>query len=298
MMEESITTAQSLLAPDTDVRAARRRVLARLSAPRERDVGIAILVVAALVGIVAPILSPYSPTALVAVPASPPSAAHWFGTDELGRDLFVRVCYAIRVDLGITIMAVAASLAIGVAFGLAIGLSPRPVAEVLQRFVDAVLAIPYLVFVLAIVAFARSYQMLPFVPPGFSAIIVALAVTGWANYARITAVQTRVLMGRDSIVATRLLGYSPARIIVRHVIPEVIKPNLSLAGSHAILITAATASLAFLGAGVTPPTPELGAIMQGGTPLVATAWWISVIPGIVIVVLGAGFSLIVDSREA
>ena len=264
---------------------------------RERVAGIAILVVAALAAIIVPFVSAYQPAALVAVPASPPSAAHWFGTDELGRDLFVRTFYAIRVDLGITISAVVLSLAIGVCFGLAIGLSPRPVAEALQRFVDAVLAIPYLVFVLAIVAFARSHQILPFAPSGFGAIIVALAVTGWANYARITAVQTRVLMRRDSILATRLLGYSPARIIVRHVVPEVIGPNLSLAGSHAILVTAATASLAFLGAGVTPPTPELGAIMDGGTPLIGTAWWISVIPGIAIVVLGAGFSLIVDSRQ-
>jgi peptide/nickel transport system permease protein len=275
----------------------RRRVVSWTSATGERTAGILILAVAAIASILVPLLSPYSPDAIVAETSSPPSGAHWFGTDELGRDLFVRVFSAIRVDLGITLASVLLCLAIGLVIGLIIGLSPRPVAEVLQRCVDAVLAIPYLVFVLAIVAFAGNYPVLSFVPPGVGAIVVALAVTGWANYARITAVQTRILAGREFIVATKLLGYGRLRVIFRHIIPEVISPNVSLAGSHAVLITAAAASLAFLGAGVAPPTPELGAIMQGGTPLIQTAWWISVIPGLVLVLLGTGFSLIADARE-
>jgi peptide/nickel transport system permease protein len=275
----------------------RRRVITWTSSAFERAAGVGLLVAAALASVIIPPLNPYSPDAIVAAPSSPPSAAHWFGTDELGRDLFVRVFSAIRVDLGIVLSSVLLSLAIGLLIGLIIGLSPRPVAEVLQRCVDAVLAIPYLVFVLAIVAFTRNYPLLPFAPPGVAAIVVALGVTGWANYARITAVQTRILAKRESIVATRLLGYGRVRVIFRHILPEVVGPNISLAGSHAALITAAAASLAFLGAGVTPPTPELGAIMQGGTPLIQSAWWISVIPGIVLVVIGAGFSLIADARE-
>jgi peptide/nickel transport system permease protein len=279
------------------VRQRGRRRMTWTTVRAERAAGVLVLAVAALCSIIIPPLSPYPPDKLVAAPSAPPSGAHWFGTDELGRDLFVRVMSAIRVDLGITVASVLLSLLLGLGIGLAIGLSPRPAAEVLQRCVDAVLAIPYLVFVLAIVAFTRSHQVVAFAPPGVGAIVIALAVTGWPNYARITAVQTRILVRRDSIAATRLLGYSRGRTLVRHVIPEVLGPSVSLAGSHAVLITAAVASLSFLGAGVAPPTPELGAIMQGGTPLIQTAWWISVIPGLVLVVLGAGFSLIADARE-
>jgi len=273
------------------------RRLKWLSAHAEMAVGIGVLIALAASSFVVPSMSHTSVDALVDVPSQAPSDHHPFGTDQLGRDMLVRVFYAIRIDLGITLAAVLISLAIGVATGLLIGLSPRPIAEFLQRFIDAVLAIPYLVFVLAIVAFTRTHTILPFLPGGVAAIVLALAVTGWANYARITAGQTRILVSRESVIAVRLLGFSTARIVARHIVPEVIRPNISLAGSHAVLVTAASASLAFLGAGVTPPTPELGAIMQGGTALIRSAWWIAVIPGIAIVLIGLGFSLIADARE-
>lgn len=276
---------------------ARRRLLRGISVNAELTAGLSILVGMALATGIVPLLSPYSVSAFVAKPLMGPSGGHLFGTDELGRDMFVRVFAALRVDLGITVATVSLSLAIGVLVGLAIGLSARPIAEALQRCVDAVLAIPYVVFVLAIVAFTKDHRMLPFVPASVGAVVLALVVGGWANYARITALQTRILAGSDSVTAVRLLGYSKTRIVLRHIVPEVISPNISLAGSHAAITTAAVASIAFLGAGVSPPTPELGAIMQAGTPLIQSAWWISIIPGLAILIMGAGFSLIADARS-
>ncbi len=220
------------MARPAGVRQRGRRRMTWTTVRAERAAGVLVLAVAALCSIIIPPLSPYPPDKLVAAPSAPPSGAHWFGTDELG-DLFVRVMSAIQVDLGITVASVLLSLLLGLGIGLAIGLSPRPAAEVLQRCVDAVLAIPYLVFVLAIVAFTRSHQVVAFAPPGVGAIVIALAVTGWPNYARITAVQTRILVRRDSIAATRLLGYSRGRTLVRHVIPEVLGPSVSLASHRA-----------------------------------------------------------------
>jgi peptide/nickel transport system permease protein len=262
----------------------------------ERQVGWAILAACLAASAIVPAFSDYDPAAMSAQPVQRPSLDHPFGTDELGRDVLTRVFVAVRVDLGITLVAVALCLVFGVAYGTVAGLSPARVRQFMQRLVDAIMAIPYLIIVLAIVAVGRNLS-LPFVPPGVLPLILALWVTGWANYARITASQVQILAGRESTLAGRLLGYSTARLVVRHMLPSVLSPSLSLAGSHAVLITAAVASLSFLGAGVVPPTPELGAIMHGGTPLLATAWWISVFPGIVVVALGLGFSLISDSRK-
>lgn len=262
----------------------------------ERNLGIGLLCVLLLSSWVVPTLSPYSPVALVAPPLSAPSATHWFGTDELGRDIFVRVFAALNVDIIIIVSAVILSLVIGVAWGTIAGLSPAPVREAMQRVVDAVIAIPYLIFVLAIVAVARVIEF-PLVPQGVAGIVIALVVNGWANYARITTAQVQLLARRESISAVRLLGYSRTRIIFRHLLPGVLAPTISLAGSHAVLITGAAAALSFLGAGVAPPTPELGAMMQAGTALLSSAWWVSVIPGVAIVSLALGFTLIADSRS-
>ncbi|MDR1635618.1 MAG: ABC transporter permease [Bifidobacteriaceae bacterium] len=262
----------------------------------ERSVGVAVLVATAAAAILVPIISRHDPNALVAVPMEPPSPLHPFGTDELGRDLMARVFTALRVDLGITLATVGLCLLVGVVYGTVAGLSPAWLRQIMQRFVDALMAIPYLILVLAIVAIARTAEF-GFLPAGIGAMVLALAITGWANYARITAAQVQILSQRESVAAAQLLGYSRVRIVVRHMLPSVIGPSLALAGSHAVLVAAAAASLSFLGAGVVPPTAELGAIMHGGTPLLATAWWISVFPGIAIVVMGLGFSLIADSRS-
>ncbi len=262
----------------------------------ERAAGATILVLVLVAALVVPLFSPYDPAAFVAAPMQQPSPLHPFGTDEVGRDVFVRVFLALRVNFAIVLATVALSMLIGVTYGVLAGLSPAPVREFLQRVVDAVIAIPYLIFVLAIVAFTRTLEV-PILPPGVAAIVLALVINGWANYARIATAQVQQLAQRESIAAARLLGYSPARIVLRHMVPVIAGPTVSLAGSHAVLVTAAAAALSFLGAGVAPPTPELGAIMQGGTPLLATAWWISISAGVAVVIMSIGFSLIADHRR-
>lgn len=263
----------------------------------ERLAGFAIVVVALAASLLVPLVSSQDAEAMTAVPMQAPSAAHLFGTDTLGRDVLVRVFAALRLDIGLAVGAVLACTLIGTVVGVLIGLCAPLLRETLLRLVDAILAIPYMILVLGIVAISADHRIVPFVPPSVGAILLALSVTGWASYARLAAVQTQVIRQRDSVVAVRLLGFGPLRILRRHILPEVLSPSVSLAASHAVLSVAVIASLAFLGAGVQPPAPELGAIMQDGTGVLPVAWWIAVFPGLAVLALALGFMLIADSYE-
>lgn len=282
----------------TSAAGAARRVLPRpLRLPRltERGAGLGILITAAAAFLLVPLVDPTAPSALVAAPSQAPSRQHVFGTDQLGRDIFVRVFAAGRVDLGVTICSVLISLCGGMLIGLVISTLPRAPRTLALRLVDAMLAIPYLVLVLALAAALGNRQVLPGLPRGVGGIVIAVIIAGWAPYARFTVARALALRQRESVIAARLLGYSYLRILFRHIAPATLSTNLSYAAIQAVSTTGLVASLAFLGVGVPEPTPELGQMMQEGIALLPVAWWISIVPGIVIVILGIGFGLIADS---
>lgn len=263
----------------------------------ERGVGIALLVTCATAFIVVPFISPASSTA-IGVAMSPPSASHPFGTDELGRDVFVRVFEAGRLDLAITLISVGLSLALGMLVGMVVATVPRFARELALRVIEAMIAIPYLVLAVGVCALmSQNRQRVLGVPAGSVGVVIALVLAGWAPFAMPTISQVLAMRERESVVAARVLGYSYPRILLRHIAPAALRANVSFSATQAVWNIAILAGLALLGVGIQDPTPELGLMMQEGISLLPSAPWISLIPGAMILVLGIGFGFIADSFD-
>jgi peptide/nickel transport system permease protein len=273
----------------------RRRILRRLPALTERRLGYLIVGLSVAAFIVLPMVSPHDPAALVDLPGLPPSAEHPFGTDQIGRDMFVRVFMAGRLDLAVTVIAVGLCMFGGMTLGIAIASLGARARNVALRVIDAFMAIPGLVLLLALAPTLGSLRIIPGAPPGVAGIIFALTISGWAGYTRVTVSRALSLRERESVVAARLLGYGRARVLFRHVLPEVFSTNFALGVMGAVGTMGAVAGLAFLGVGIPEPTPDLGQMMLQGVPLLPTSWWIPVIPGLTIMVVGIGFGFIGDS---
>lgn len=272
-----------------------RRVIGRSPALTAGTVVLAAIAVAVLV---VPALDSGAVNRL-GTPFQRPSWSHLFGTDELGRDVFVRTMAAGRIDLGIAVAGVGVSLAIGTLFGILAGISRRTwIGAVLMRIVDAFIAFPFVVLVLVIVVLLGPARSLGPLPAGVPATVIALVASDWAWYARLGRGQTLALRDRDYVVAARLSGFSTFRIIRRELAPAVLRVNTAYAVGDAILFIVATASLAFLGAGVQAPTPEWGAMMFEGQPYLQSAWWITLLPGAILALTGLAFSLIADALLA
>ncbi len=247
---------------------------------------VGILTVGALAAL-APLIAPYDPTALgLAQGLTPPSAAHWFGTDQLGRDILTRVLYAARVDLQIGTIGVIIPLIMGVVIGLFAGYYAGWPDAILGRVIDVVTAFPFLVLVLAIVAMLG---------PGLRNFYIAISLVSWVAYARIVRGEALGMRGRGYILAAKSLGYSDARIMFRHLLPNVIVPALVFGMSDFVLDILAGASLGFFGLGVQPPTPEWGVMIAEGRNFIITAPWVVIFPGVAIIVTSFFVSLIGDS---
>jgi peptide/nickel transport system permease protein len=235
----------------------------------------------------APQIAPYDPTALgLAQGLTPPSAAHWFGTDQLGRDILTRVLYAARIDLQIGTIGVIIPLIMGAVIGLFAGYYAGWWDAILGRVIDVVTAFPYLVLVLAIVAMLG---------PGLRNFYIAISLVSWVAYARIVRGEALSVRGRGYILAARGLGYSDARIMFRHLLPNVIVPALVFGMSDFVLDILAGASLGFFGLGVQPPTPEWGVMIAEGRNFIITAPWVVIFPGVAIIVTSFFVSLMGDS---
>ena len=215
----------------------------------------------------------------------PPSVSHPFGTDGLGRDMLVRVIYGARVDLTLGFVTATISMLIGMALGVYAGYFGGIRESLIMRTVDAVLSLPFLVLVLAIVAA---------VGPGLAGVYVAIIAVSWTIYARISYSQMLVLREKQFILAARTLAFSDARIVFKHALPNVFGPNIAWLISDIIANILGLAILSYLGVGIQPPDPEWGALIADGQTYLRTAWWISTIPGLVLVVVGIGFLLIGD----
>ena len=249
-------------------------------------VGFALIVLLALL---APWISPYDPTALgLAEGLQPPNTAHWFGTDQLGRDILTRVLHAARTDLQIGTIGVIVPLIIGAVLGLFAGYYAGWPDAILGRIVDVVTAFPFLVLVLAIVAMLG---------PGLTNFYIAITLVSWVAYARIVRGEALSARGRGYILAARSLGYGDLRIMFRHLLPNVMVPAFVFGMSDFVLDILAGASLGFFGLGVQPPTPEWGVMIAEGRNFILTAPWVVIFPGLAIVVTAFFVSLIGDSAS-
>jgi len=214
-----------------------------------------------------------------------PSSAHWFGTDELGRDVFARTLYGARVTLTIVILVAVIVVPIGLAVGTIAGYLGGWVDAVLMRITDIFLAFPRLVLALA---FAAALG------PGIENAVIAISLTAWPPYARLARSETLTVAQSDFIQAAVLQGASTWRILVRHIVPlclssVIVRLTLDMAG---IILTAA--GLGFLGLGAQPPTAEWGAMVSSGRDVILDQWWVATIPGLAILVVSLGFNLLGD----
>jgi peptide/nickel transport system permease protein len=245
-----------------------------------------IVIALLLMALLAPVLAPASPYAQdLTQRLLPPSHQHWFGTDELGRDLYTRVIHGGRVTLSIVVLVAIIVAPLGLLIGIAAGYFGGLVDTVLMRITDVFLAFPRLILALAFVSALG---------PGIENAVIAIALTTWPPYARVARAETLTLRESDFISAIRLQGASPIRILLRHVMPlclssVIIRVTLDMAG---IIITAA--GLGFLGLGAQPPMPEWGAMVSSGREFLLDQWWVATIPGIAIFVVSLGFNLLGD----
>jgi peptide/nickel transport system permease protein len=249
-------------------------------------VGLITVLVMIVASLAAPLIAPQDPTAQdLAGRLAPPSAAHWLGTDELGRDLFSRVLYGGRITLGMVVAVVLLVAPVGLAVGSVAGYLGGIADRVLMRVTDVFLAFPRLVLALAFVAALR---------PGITSAIIAIALTAWPPYARLARADTLTVRGTDYIAAVRLTGAGTARIVLRHVVPlcltsVIVRVTLDMSG---IILTAA--GLGFLGMGAQPPTPEWGTMIAASRAYILDQWWVPTIPGVAIFAASLGFNLLGD----
>jgi peptide/nickel transport system permease protein len=220
---------------------------------------------------------------------APPSAAHFFGTDQFGRDILSRTIAAARVDLQIAVFAMLGPLLIGSLIGLMVGWFGGVADAVFGRLADLVVTFPFLVLVIAIVAVLG---------PGLINMYIAVACVGWVAYARLMRGEVRVQKSADYVAAGRVLGYSTGRILFGHVLPNAIRPVLVYAITDMALAILLGSSLGYLGLGAQPPEAEWGVLIADGKNFFSTAPWISLAPGIAIVLAGLGFSLAGDGLAA
>jgi peptide/nickel transport system permease protein len=255
-------------------------------------VGLCIVLLLVLIAALAPWLAPASPTAgdLGNARLLAPSAVHWFGTDDQGRDILSRLIYGSRITLYVVVLVAVLAAPIGLLVGTAAGYAGGWVDAVLMRITDIFLAFPRLILALAFVAALG---------PGIENAVIAIAITSWPPYARIARAETLSIRQADYISAVRLLGASPVRIVLRHIVPlclssVIVRVTLDMAG---IILTAA--GLGFLGLGAQPPLPEWGAMIANGRAYVLDQWWVAAAPGAAIFVVSLGFNLLGDGlRDA
>lgn len=256
--------------------------------PRQNTLifGAAIILLWLLLAILAPWIAPFDPTKLDQTASLlPPGAGHLFGTDNFGRDILSRVLWGARVDLQICLIGVIFPFMLGTTLGAFSGYIGGAVDAVLMRCIDIVLAFPFLVLMLAIIAILG---------PGLMSFYIAMAMVGWVSYARLVRAQVLTLKHQDFILAARSLGYSHARILFVHLLPNALTSALVFSMSDCVLVLLSGAAVSYLGLGVQPPTAEWGVMVAEGQSFITTAWWITTLPGLSIVVLAMGFSLLAD----
>jgi peptide/nickel transport system permease protein len=246
--------------------------------------GIAIIAFWVIVALTVPLWSPYDPLMIAGRRLQPPSAAHWLGTDALGRDVLVRTLYGARFSLPIAVAVVAIAVAIGSALGAIAGYIGGFVESVVMRLVDVTLAFPPILLAMAVTASLG---------PGLEHAAIAMVAVTWPVYARLMRAQVLSLRGREHVEAAVASGASRTRVLVRHILPLAWSPTLVNATMDLGQIVLLAASLSFIGLGASPPTPEWGQMISEGA-IHFYSWWIAFGPGLAILSMVLGFSFVGD----
>ena len=264
-----------------------RRVLRRPAAAA----GLAVIALFVAIAIFAPLIAQYDPLATSwSAIRKPPSAAHWFGTDEIGRDVASRVVFGARASLLAGVVSVLISLSIGVPVGLLAGYAGGKTDLLISRLTDALLACPFLILAIALAAFLG---------PSLTNAMIAIGISATPIFIRLARGQTLAVKAEDFVLAARAIGNSPLRIAVRHVLPNIL-PALIVQATLAIAAAViAEASLSFLGLGQQPPAPSWGSMLNTAKNYLDQAPWMAVWPGLSIFALVLSFNLVGDGlRDA
>ncbi|MFN2342223.1 MAG: ABC transporter permease [Desulfonatronovibrio sp.] len=251
------------------------------------SLGIMIVGTMSIAALFAPLIAPFDPTEInVDAILHPPSSQYLLGTDNLGRDVFSRLIYGARVSLWVGFVAVGISLSIGIVLGLIAGYFGRLVDEIIMRFVDVMLCFPSFFLILAVIAFLE---------PSLTNIMIVIGLTSWMGVARLVRAETLTLREREFVQAARLCGAGTRRILFVHILPNALPPVLVSAtlGIAAAILT--ESALSFLGLGVQPPTPSWGNILMEGKDVMGIAPWLSIFPGMSILITVLGYNLLGES---
>lgn len=283
-VEESRTPISSLKTHVQSVLTSRK--FREFTRSKTNILGLGIVFLLATAGVFAPMIAPYDPMQQDIVNRlQPPNSEHLMGTDQLGRDLFSRVLFGARISLKISVLVVAISVLIGTVMGVVSGYAGGWVDEAIMRLVDLLIAYPGFLFALVVVAVLG---------PSLLNLMIALAVTGWTEYARLIRGEVLSVKEKDFIKAAQVMGASRARVMGRHIVPNVIGPIVVLATLNLGTVVLGTAGLSFLGFGAQPPTPEWGSMLANSRNFLTTAWWLANFPGMAIMLTVVGFNLLGD----
>ncbi len=270
-----------------------RETWRRFRRHRQAILGLALILLLTGTALLAPALAPYDPDAqtdIVATRYQAPSVAHPMGTDRFGRDIFSRVLYGARISLSIGLLAILIAITLGTAIGAIAGFFGGPLDAVLMRGVDLLLSFPRLVLLVVLVALFE---------PSIVLVTLVLGLTGWMGVSRIVRGQVLTVREMEFVTAARVLGFGRARILARHVLPNVLTPVIVAATLGIGNTILAEAALSFLGLGVQPPTASWGNMVASGRDAMLDAWWITTFPGLAIVFTVMAFNLVGDGlRDA
>jgi peptide/nickel transport system permease protein len=249
--------------------------------------GLILLGIVVIIAIAAPLLTPYDPIEQRLSDAFQPpfSDNHILGTDNFGRDLWSRIVYSARLDLQIAIVSVLFPFAFGSLAGISAGYLGGRVDTFFMRIVDVLMAFPFFVLVVAIMSILG---------PGLTNLYIAVGLAGWVPYARIARGETMATRNLEYVQAARTIGANAPRIMLRHVLPNVIAPSIVYVFTGMVLAILTGATLSYLGLGPQPPTPEWGAMIAAGRQFLLNAWWMTALPGIALLFVGVALSLIGD----
>ena len=268
-----------------------RRAWRRLKRRKGAMVGLGIIVLLVLMAIFAPLLAPYDPTQQSwSLVRKAPSAAHWFGTDEVGRDLLARIIYGARASLSAGVISVGIAILIGVPLGLIAGYGPGWADIVLSRITDAMLACPFLILAIALAAFLG---------PSLTNAMIAIGITATPIFVRLTRGQVMSVKVEDYVESARAIGNPKWRIALVHILPNVMPQLLVQITLTIATAVIAEASLSFLGLGQQPPAPSWGSMLNSAQRFLTNAPWMAVSPGLAIFLTVLSFNLLGDGlRDA
>ncbi len=248
--------------------------------------GLIMLGVMVILGIVIPNFGPYKSDEFIGDPFMPPSWQHPFGLDQLGRDVMTRTFSSVGIDLGVAFLGVSIPLAIGTIIGILLGLAKNKyVLSLVGSLIDGINAFPLLIIAVA---------MLTFLGSGLKSVVIILAITNWARYARISRTRAVVVSKQNYIEAAKTLGYSKRRIVLKHIAPNVSSETVAYALSDFILVIVVVSGLSFLGLAARPPMAEWGSMIADGRAFLAQSWWLVIFPGLALCWSAVSLSFIVE----